>query len=85
MAFAGAGLATVTLSACYGAACTARVTLPDGTTDDAYVPYSNPLCGRDYDCRNALPDGGDTKNDSEWKRLCVKSGEQLDGGNKDGG
>jgi hypothetical protein len=56
VAFATAGFATVTLSACYGAPCAAH-NLPDGGTD-----Y---LCGEIH-CNNdggTLPDGGTAPSD----------------------
>lgn len=65
LAFAGAGLATVTLSACYGAPCAAgSVTLPDGGTKADTL-----LCGENYDCRTG-PDGGEPIKDAEWKSRC---------------
>ena len=88
LALVGAGLATVTLSACYGPACTVplRVTLPDGTQKDTHAPYGLE-CGGTFDCRAALPDGGDVRKDYQWKGLCEQGNweEELDGGNKDGG
>jgi hypothetical protein len=65
LAFAGAGLATVTLSACYGAPCVASVKLPDGGVKDD----PNSLSCTQYDCTKG-PDGGAPVMDSEWDRLC---------------
>lgn len=80
LAFAGAGLAMVTFSACYGPACATTVKLPDGGTRSSYAGNE---CGL-YDC-NALPDGGPRPHDAEWNSLCVPvSGYETDAGS-DGG
>ena len=81
LAVAAGGLATVTLSACYGPACVSTITKPDGTKVDGYS------CGGDYDCRNPLPDGGAHANDSTWVMNCgqVDAGNTGDAGNPDGG
>jgi hypothetical protein len=77
LALAAGGLATVTLSACYGPACVSTITKPDGSTVDGYS------CGGDYDCRNPLPDGGAHENDSTWVMNCgtVDAGNTNDAGN----
>lgn len=84
VALAGAGLATVTLSACYGVACTApvKVTLPDGS--ETSKRSFGALCRDTFDCRTDLPDGGDKQKDYEWKDLCEPE-QELDAGSKDGG
>jgi hypothetical protein len=65
LALASAGLATVTLSACYGPGCVSTVKLPDGGTG-----YDSSIaCGTVYDC-NTAADGGTPAHDSEWDRLC---------------
>jgi hypothetical protein len=65
LAFATAGLATVTLSACYGTACTANIKLPDGGSK---TDLNASTCGT-YDC-NVAPDGGTPLHDSEWDTNC---------------
>jgi hypothetical protein len=82
LAFAGAGLATVTLSACYGPACAVQVTLPDGGSDLRYS--GGQVCGSTYDCRAPLADGGDVQLDPEWKDLCTEPS-WPDAGETDGG
>jgi hypothetical protein len=74
----GAGIASVTLSACYGPpTTTCRLTLPDGTTRDT----TEELCG--FDCRNTLEDGGAPASDAKWKAACASS--TGDGGVSDAG
>jgi hypothetical protein len=84
LAIAGAGVASVTLSACYGVPCAAaatKVTLPDGeTTSELYC--GNPD-GGSFDCRAPLPDGGNPQNDPEWTFFC--SGFSSNDGGVDGG
>jgi len=65
-AFAGAGLATITLSACYGAPCAATVNLPDGGSRRD----NDSLGCTTYDCNAPGPDGGTREHDAEWDRLC---------------
>ncbi len=61
----GGALATVTLSACYGAPCVATVKLPDGGTkrDDESLSCEY------YDCTTG-PDGGAPVMDSQWQSKC---------------
>ena len=73
LAFAGAGLASVTLSACYGPPC-AATRLPDGGRN-----YDSCL---GYDCAAPLADGGVLSSDPEWRTNCLDTA--PDGG-KDGG
>ena len=63
LALASAGLATVTLSACYGAPCVSLVKLPDGGT------RTDDLSCTTYDC-NTSPDGGVPVHDAEWESHC---------------
>lgn len=74
LAVAGAGLASVTLSACYGPPCATK--LPDGG-----LTYGNGLC---FDCTAPLADGGDPSKDSRWRSECLDSPPPADGG-RDGG
>lgn len=84
LAIAGAGLASVTLSACYGPACATAVTLPDGGT---LRTYGNANCMQTYDCREPLPDGGPKEEDLTWQLFCNPPTEDAgtDGGNDGGG
>ncbi|MBK7858662.1 MAG: hypothetical protein IPJ65_08580 [Archangiaceae bacterium] len=66
LAFAGAGLATVTLSACYGAPCVITVNLPDGGTKKDTTAFD---CYSTYDC-NQSADGGVPEHDTEWENYC---------------
>jgi hypothetical protein len=63
LALAGAGLATVTLSACYGPGCISYVTRLDGTRQRTRT------CAGDYNCAS-LPDGGVPVHDETWHMLC---------------
>jgi hypothetical protein len=83
LAFAGAGLATVTLSACYGPGCVSTITKPDGSTVQGFS------CAGDYDCRTAT-------HDQTWNMNCLDAtdagadagtdaGTNPDAGNPDGG
>jgi hypothetical protein len=85
LAFAGAGLATVTLSACYGAPCVTQVKLPDGTQHNTYG--DGIACGTTLDCNARLEDGGVTKDDATWRSVCqpTTDGGMSDGGVSDGG
>jgi hypothetical protein len=73
LAFAGAGLASVTLSACYGPGCVSTITKPDGSKVTTYT------CGGDYDCTKA-PDGGVPVHDSTWDMNCQESDAGTDAG-----
>jgi hypothetical protein len=73
LAIAGAGFATVTLSACYGPACTAR--LPDNSN------ANDPDVCATVDCNSKLPDGGTKSADANWKAVCPP----VDAGTLDGG
>ncbi len=75
LVFAGAGLASVTLSACYGPGCAVR--LPDGTMS---IPGATCVT---YDCTLPLPDGGTPSQDPEWRENCLPWTVKTDGG--DGG
>ncbi len=72
LAAAGAGVAAVTLSACYGPGCATR--LPDGTLD-----YPGSTCVG-FDCTLPLADGGVRTNDPQWAQRCVCYQRQADGG-----
>lgn len=72
----GAGFATVTLSACYGAPCATTVTLPDGGTTTV---GQGRVCGT-FDCREKLADGGVP---ADWEYFCGDA-PRNDGGT-DGG
>ena len=74
LTIAGAGFATVTLSACYGSPCAANI-LPDGGTSNDYV---NGACG--YDCTKALADGGNRNADPLWIKVCLPHPSGTDGG-----
>ncbi len=77
---AGASVASVTLSACYGSPC--ATVLPDGGQD-----RPNATC-IDFDCTKPLADGGDPRKDTEWHYACDRSspfGDKADGGVQDGG
>jgi hypothetical protein len=76
LAFAGAGLASVTLSACYGVPCVATVKLPDGGVQKS--------CGIDYDCTVPLADGGVRTQDPTWVSECTDTRLPVDAGS-DGG
>lgn len=88
-AIAGAGLASVTLSACYGVGCATRVTLPDGGFTFGYAG-GQLACDSEYDCRTPLPDGGKFEDNALWKRLCeppppYDAGTDNSDGGSDGG
>lgn len=76
LSLAGAGLASVTLSACYGPGCATAVTLPDGGTRTQY----GPTCAATYDCRTAITDGGVPENDPDWDAYCVDHDVNRDAG-----
>lgn len=61
---AGAGVAAVTLSACYGAACAVKVTYVDGGVRDTGGVTS---CQQSVDCRVPPSDGGDAV---QWRYYC---------------
>ena len=63
LAIAGAGMATVTLSACYGPPCVAN-SLPDGGEN-----HGRGECG--YDCNQKLSDGGERPRDKTWLEVCT--------------
>ena len=65
LAIAGAGFATVTLSACYGPACVTQVKQADGTYKNNYGS-----CGQVTDCFGKLSDGGLVGNDPEYNADC---------------
>lgn len=67
LAILGAGFATVTLSACYGAPCATTITLPDGGTLTEGQGSSR-TC-QPIDCR-VKPDGGD--DDIRWDYTCAQ-------------
>lgn len=82
LAMLGAGLATVTLSACYGSPCATTITLPDGGTT-----VDNPNAGRScgtVDCRTPerTEDGGI---DPAWEYACEPYLPASDAGVTDGG
>lgn len=64
LALAGAGLTTVTLSACYGPGCATR--LPDGSLSR----YGDKSC-ISFDCTRPLADGGEPSQDPEWRSWCL--------------
>jgi hypothetical protein len=83
LAIAGAGFATVTLSACYGPACVTQVKLPDGTTHNV---YANGQC-QFIDCTAKGADGGLVANDPEFAATCQQDATDAgsDAGVRDGG
>ncbi len=86
LAFAGAGLASVTLSACYGVGCAVQVTKPDGSTEYESGTLVNLACNSTYDCNGLSPDGGPRDHDSDWQTLCADGEPLPDAGNAaDGG
>lgn len=78
----GAGFATVTLSACYGAPCATTITLPDGGTA-VDNPNATTSCGS-VDCRTPelTEDGGVN---SSWEWYCSPHLPSKDAGVEDGG
>ena len=77
LAIAGAGLATVTLSACYGPPCATR--LPDGG-----LTYGNAQCIQ-FDCTAPLADGGVPSQDPVWQANCLDTVIPQSDGGQDGG
>ena len=81
LTIAGAGVAAVTLSACYGPACATK--WPDGTLRD----YSGNLAPSGscvgYDCTKPLDDGGNPNNDPTWRSGCLPN--HGEDGGTDGG
>jgi hypothetical protein len=80
LAFAGAGLATVTLSACYGPSCVTTIKLPDGGTETNRDSFA---CAT-IDC-GLKPDGG-IPSDVECQRFYPsKDAGTVDAGKSDSG
>ncbi len=82
LAIAGAGLATVTLSACYGPACVTQVERADGTFTNT---YSGAQCGQRVDCTEKNADGGLVANDPEFSDACKVPDGGSDAGTADAG
>jgi hypothetical protein len=73
LSLAGAGLASVTLSACYGPGCLSTVTLLDGGIENEPTPTCAP-----YDCNTAA-------HDDNWSRICLGVVAPAEDGGTDGG
>lgn len=83
LAILGAGFATVTLSACYGAPCATTITLPDGGTLTEGEGASR-TC-QPIDCRVQPDAGADGEPDYRWKYACEEHLPSRDAGVADGG